>query len=123
MHVARALCTAGDPLSEQVRDHLMTISYGKTTTYSVIARALGNPNMAQAVGQVEEDQKGRYPSRRCSSVVITRWCSDFVQCQPAGSVPPGMSDSGLYGVRLNRKLPRSRYCVPSTSCRCSRSPA
>ena len=95
MHVARALCTAGDPLSEQVWDHLMTISYGETTTYSAIARALGNPNMAQAVGEVEEEtQKGRYPSRRCSSVVVIRWCSDFVQCQPDGCAPPGRSASG-----------------------------
>lgn len=45
-----ALCTAGDPSSEQGWDHLMTIGYGETTTYSAIARALGNPNMAQAVG-------------------------------------------------------------------------
>lgn len=43
--------TAGDPLSEQVWDHLATIPYGATTTYGAIARELGNPNMAQAVGR------------------------------------------------------------------------
>ncbi|WP_431842058.1 methylated-DNA--[protein]-cysteine S-methyltransferase [Calidifontibacter indicus] len=45
------LRTHGDPLSEQVWDLLMTIPYGATTTYGAIARELGNPKMAQAVGR------------------------------------------------------------------------
>ena len=43
--------THGDPFSEQVWDLLMTIPYGETTTYGAIARELGNPGLAQRVGQ------------------------------------------------------------------------
>ena len=50
-HFELPVKTHGDPLSERVWDHLVTIPYGQTTTYGAIARALGNPNMAQAVGR------------------------------------------------------------------------
>jgi methylated-DNA-[protein]-cysteine S-methyltransferase len=43
--------THGDPFSERVWDLLMTIPYGETTTYGAIARELGNPGLAQRVGQ------------------------------------------------------------------------
>lgn len=43
--------THGDAFSEQVWDLLMTIPYGETTTYGAIARQLGNPGLAQRVGQ------------------------------------------------------------------------
>ncbi len=43
--------THGDELSEQVWDQLVQIPYGATTSYGTIARELGNPNMAQAVGR------------------------------------------------------------------------
>lgn len=43
--------THGDAFSERVWDHLATIPYGTTTTYGAIARELGNPGLAQRVGQ------------------------------------------------------------------------
>lgn len=43
--------THGDELSERVWDHLVQIPYGATTSYGAIARELGNPKMAQAVGR------------------------------------------------------------------------
>ena len=43
--------THGDAFSERVWDLLMTIGYGTTTTYGAIARELGNPGLAQRVGQ------------------------------------------------------------------------
>ena len=43
--------THGDAFSERVWDLLMGIPYGETTTYGAIARELGNPGLAQRVGQ------------------------------------------------------------------------
>ncbi|WP_404386749.1 methylated-DNA--[protein]-cysteine S-methyltransferase [Knoellia locipacati] len=43
--------THGDAFSERVWDLLVTIPYGETTTYGAIARELGNPGLAQRVGQ------------------------------------------------------------------------
>lgn len=43
--------THGDAFSERVWDLLATIPYGTTTTYGAIARELGNPGLAQRVGQ------------------------------------------------------------------------
>lgn len=43
--------THGDAFSERVWDLLVTIPYGSTTTYGAIARELGNPGLAQRVGQ------------------------------------------------------------------------
>ncbi|MDT0215672.1 methylated-DNA--[protein]-cysteine S-methyltransferase [Rothia sp. ARF10] len=43
--------THGDAFSERVWDRLMAIPYGETTTYGAIARELGNPGLAQRVGQ------------------------------------------------------------------------
>ncbi|WP_353952261.1 methylated-DNA--[protein]-cysteine S-methyltransferase [Knoellia sp. S7-12] len=43
--------THGDAFSERVWDLLVTIAYGTTTTYGAIARELGNPGLAQRVGQ------------------------------------------------------------------------
>ncbi|GGB76974.1 methylated-DNA--protein-cysteine methyltransferase [Knoellia flava] len=43
--------THGDAFSERVWDLLMGIPYGETTTYGAIARELGNPRLAQRVGQ------------------------------------------------------------------------
>ena len=43
--------TRGDAFSERVWDLLATIPYGTTTTYGALARELGNPGLAQRVGQ------------------------------------------------------------------------
>ena len=43
--------THGDAFSERVWDHLATLPHGTTTTYGAIARDLGNPGLAQRVGQ------------------------------------------------------------------------
>lgn len=43
--------THGNPFSERVWDLLATIPFGTTTTYGAIARELGNPGLAQRVGQ------------------------------------------------------------------------
>lgn len=43
--------THGDAFSERVWDLLATIAHGTTTTYGAIARELGNPGLAQRVGQ------------------------------------------------------------------------
>lgn len=43
--------THGDTFSERVWDLLATIPYGATTTYGALARELGNPGLAQRVGQ------------------------------------------------------------------------
>ena len=43
--------THGDAFSERVWDLLVAIPYGETTTYGTIARELGNPGLAQRVGQ------------------------------------------------------------------------
>lgn len=43
--------TRGDAFSERVWDLLATIPCGTTTTYGAIARELGNPGLAQRVGQ------------------------------------------------------------------------
>ncbi|MEZ5321775.1 MAG: methylated-DNA--[protein]-cysteine S-methyltransferase [Microthrixaceae bacterium] len=40
----------GTDLQMQVWERLDTIPYGRTTTYGAIAAALGDPNLAQAVG-------------------------------------------------------------------------
>ncbi|WP_188668725.1 methylated-DNA--[protein]-cysteine S-methyltransferase [Tersicoccus solisilvae] len=45
------LRTNGDAFSEQVWTILRDIPYGQTTTYGAIALALGNPQLAQRVGQ------------------------------------------------------------------------
>lgn len=47
--VPTAAC--GDAFSERVWDLLALIPYGTTTTYGAIARELGNPGLAQRVGQ------------------------------------------------------------------------
>lgn len=44
--------THGDEFSEQTWQLLLTIPYGETTTYGAIAARLGNPKLAQRVGQV-----------------------------------------------------------------------
>jgi len=41
----------GDAFTERVWDLLALIPYGTTTTYGAIARELGNPGLAQRVGQ------------------------------------------------------------------------
>ncbi|NLA64619.1 MAG: methylated-DNA--[protein]-cysteine S-methyltransferase [Leucobacter sp.] len=46
-----AVHTAGDPFSEQVWSQLRRIPFGTTTTYGAIATGLGNPGLAQRVGQ------------------------------------------------------------------------
>lgn len=43
--------TSGDEFSERVWARLKEIPYGATTTYGAIARELGNPRLAQRVGQ------------------------------------------------------------------------
>lgn len=43
--------TRGTSFQEQVWDLLRGIPYGQTTTYGAIARALGNPRLAQEVGR------------------------------------------------------------------------
>ena len=45
------LATAGDDFSEKVWALLKEIPYGATTTYGAIAARLGNPRLAQRVGQ------------------------------------------------------------------------
>ncbi|MBC9958233.1 methylated-DNA--[protein]-cysteine S-methyltransferase [Yimella sp. cx-51] len=45
------VATNGDALSEQVWALLRQIPYGATTTYGELARQLGNPHLAQAVGR------------------------------------------------------------------------
>ncbi|MCH4250309.1 MAG: methylated-DNA--[protein]-cysteine S-methyltransferase [Microbacteriaceae bacterium] len=45
------LHATGDAFSEQVWDLLRQIPYGRTTTYGALARSLGNPRLAQRVGQ------------------------------------------------------------------------
>jgi methylated-DNA-[protein]-cysteine S-methyltransferase len=45
------LTTAGDEFSERVWARLWRIPYGRTTTYGAIATELGNPALAQRVGQ------------------------------------------------------------------------
>src|SRR4051812_11650985 len=43
--------THGDTFSEQVWAELRQIPYGNTTTYGTLAARLGDPSLAQAVGQ------------------------------------------------------------------------
>ncbi|EGD55544.1 O6-methylguanine-DNA methyltransferase [Gordonia neofelifaecis NRRL B-59395] len=45
------ITTAGDEFSERVWALLREIPYGTTTTYGELARRLGNPRLAQRVGQ------------------------------------------------------------------------
>ncbi|NQX29724.1 methylated-DNA--[protein]-cysteine S-methyltransferase [Microbacteriaceae bacterium VKM Ac-2854] len=45
------LAPRGDPFSQQVWAILRAIPFGSTTSYGVIARELGNPALAQRVGQ------------------------------------------------------------------------
>lgn len=45
------LTTHGDELSERVWTMLREIPYGETTTYGALAERLGNPRLAQRVGQ------------------------------------------------------------------------
>ena len=45
------IATAGDSFSEQVWALLREIPYGETTTYGELATRLGNPRLAQRVGQ------------------------------------------------------------------------
>ena len=63
-----ALCTAGDPSSEQGWDHLMTIGYGETTTYSAIARARqpehGAGGRPQCGAQPDQPRRAVPPGRR-----------------------------------------------------------
>jgi methylated-DNA-[protein]-cysteine S-methyltransferase len=40
----------GSPFQRQVWGHLLTIPYGHTTSYQSLARAIGNPKAARAVG-------------------------------------------------------------------------
>lgn len=44
--------TSGSEFSQQVWGLLREISYGETTTYGALAQQLGNPYLAQRVGQV-----------------------------------------------------------------------
>lgn len=44
------LAPEGTPFQQQVWAYLQTIPYGRTTTYSAIARELGNPKSTRAVG-------------------------------------------------------------------------
>lgn len=46
------LAPRGDDLSRAVWERLRAIPYGGTTTYGALARELGNPHLAQRVGQV-----------------------------------------------------------------------
>lgn len=46
-----SVTTQGTRFQEQVWDLLRDIPYGDTTTYGAIARALGNPRLAQEVGR------------------------------------------------------------------------
>ena len=43
--------TGGDTFSERVWTLLREIPYGQTTTYGALAKQLGNPHLAQRVGQ------------------------------------------------------------------------
>jgi len=43
--------THGDPFSQDVWQRLTEIPYGATTTYGAIAKAMGDPALAQRVGQ------------------------------------------------------------------------
>ncbi|AUH69384.1 methylated-DNA--protein-cysteine methyltransferase [Gordonia sihwensis NBRC 108236] len=45
------IATSGDDFSERVWAMLREIPYGETTTYGELARRLGNPRLAQRVGQ------------------------------------------------------------------------
>lgn len=45
------VATHGDEFSERVWALLRTIPYGRTTTYGALAEQLGNPRLAQRVGQ------------------------------------------------------------------------
>jgi methylated-DNA-[protein]-cysteine S-methyltransferase len=45
------VATAGDAFQEQVWARLKEIPYGETTTYGALALELGNPTLAQRVGQ------------------------------------------------------------------------
>jgi methylated-DNA-[protein]-cysteine S-methyltransferase len=45
------VATAGDPFQEQVWARLKEIPYGETTTYGALALDLGDPALAQRVGQ------------------------------------------------------------------------
>ncbi|QHC67358.1 methylated-DNA--[protein]-cysteine S-methyltransferase [Rathayibacter oskolensis] len=45
------LALHGDDFSQSVWTTLRAIPFGETTTYGAIARALGNPHLAQRVGQ------------------------------------------------------------------------
>ena len=44
------LAPKGTPFQQEVWTYLQTIPYGRTTTYSAIAQALGNPKSTRAVG-------------------------------------------------------------------------
>lgn len=44
------LAPKGTPFQQKVWAYLQTIPYGRTTTYSAIAQALGNPKSTRAVG-------------------------------------------------------------------------
>jgi methylated-DNA-[protein]-cysteine S-methyltransferase len=44
------LAPKGTPFQKKVWAYLQTIPYGRTTTYSAIAQALGNPKSTRAVG-------------------------------------------------------------------------
>lgn len=46
-----AVATSGTPFQEDVWALLREIPFGETTTYGELARTLGNPNLAQLVGQ------------------------------------------------------------------------
>jgi len=41
----------GTPFQQQIWNHLLTIPYGKTTTYGKIAKNFGNINLSRAVGR------------------------------------------------------------------------
>lgn len=44
------LAPAGTPFMKTCWDYLLSIPYGRTTTYQTIARVLGNPTASRAVG-------------------------------------------------------------------------
>lgn len=80
-------------LSQQVYDYLLTIPYGHVATYGQIARRLGNPHLARAIGNIlhANPDPVRYP---CYKVVNAR-----------GRLAPAFGDGGpeVQRERLERE--------------------
>src|SRR5207253_11232910 len=53
-HFEVDLDVQGTPFQKRVWQYLLTIPYGKTTTYGHIAQELGDPKAMRAVGRSEE---------------------------------------------------------------------